>query len=143
MNIDWSAILQVVGAAYLIVSALALFCTAVSAALAPVSVEASTFFATVAKICGTVAAGLHTIVPGNQTVRKMAGPATLALLAVSLSLESGCAAKNAICPVIDAASQVCPYVTVLFADGSQVSMPKDRAIRAGLQYREEMLGVRK
>jgi hypothetical protein len=134
MEINWSAILQVVGAAYLIASALVVLCTAVSAALISVWPAGSKAFATLATILGTVAAGLHTIVPGQQTVKRAL---TLGLFVLMVgSTQAACSAKNAVCPIIDAASKVCPYVTVLFEDGTEVQMPKSAAIKAGLPYRE-------
>ena len=62
VNIDWTTVVEVLGAFYTVLSALSLT-FALIAKLCPDGSGAQKVFASIAAFCGTLAAGLHRLVP--------------------------------------------------------------------------------
>jgi|WetSurMetagenome_2_1015567.scaffolds.fasta_scaffold262232_2 hypothetical protein len=85
---DWTRICEIVGATYLLLTALAGFCTLLAAATARWPGVAKVF-TVVATICGTVAGALHKFVPA-----KAKDVAVVALLFVCVGSSSACLAGS-------------------------------------------------
>ena len=63
MNIDWTTVFQILGAGYTVLSAAALL-FALAGKLCPDGSGVQGVFNGIAAFCGTLAAGLHRLVPG-------------------------------------------------------------------------------